>query len=123
MNAGIAVCIVTGRRSKALQHRCKNLGIEHVFEGVRDKVGIIDSILDLTGVSLGETAFVGDDLVDLSLMRIVGLSIAVADAHETVLENAEMVTSAKGGAGAVREVCEAILKARDLWEAILERYR
>ncbi|MFC1828463.1 KdsC family phosphatase [Thermodesulfobacteriota bacterium] len=123
MNAGIPVCIITGRRSKALQHRCNNLGIEHVFEGVRDKVSVIDSILDLTGVSLQETAFVGDDLLDLSLMRIVGLPVAVADAHETVIENADMVTSAKGGAGAVREVCEAILKARNLWETILERYR
>jgi 3-deoxy-D-manno-octulosonate 8-phosphate phosphatase (KDO 8-P phosphatase) len=55
-------------------------------------------------------------------MKKVGLSIAVADAHQTVLENADMVTSAKGGKGAVREACEAILKARGLWENILERF-
>lgn len=122
MNAGIRVVIVTGRYSSALRHRCKDLGIEHIYEGVKDKKGVIDAILELAGATPEEIAFVGDDLIDLPLMRIVGTPIAVADAHETVRECAEMVTSAKGGAGAVREVCEAILRARGMWEAILERY-
>jgi len=122
INAGIKVCIATGRSSKALDHRCRNLGIEHVFEGIKDKTTVLDSILDQTGISAEEIAFIGDDLVDLPLMRKVGLAIAVADAHETVLEHAEMIASAKGGAGAVREVCEAILKAQGLWEIILGHY-
>ncbi len=122
MEAGINLCIATGRRSNALYNRCKNLGIVHIFDGVRDKAAILDLVLDQVGVSADEVAFIGDDLPDLALMQMVGLSIAVADAHKTVLENADMVTSAKGGAGAVREACEAILKAKGLWENILERF-
>lgn len=122
MDAGIDLCIITGRRSGALHHRCKNLGIDLIFDGIDNKATIFDLVLDRTGVSDEETAFVGDDLPDIALMKRVGLSIAVADAHQTVLENADMVTSSKGGNGAVREACEAILKAQGLWENILERY-
>ena len=122
MQAGINLRIATGRRSNALYSRCKNLGIEHIFDGADDKAAIFDLILDRTGVSAEQVAFIGDDLPDLALMKKVGLSIAVADAHKTVLKNANMVTSAKGGNGAVREVCEAILKAQGLWENILERF-
>ena len=118
MEAGLNVCIVTGRSSKALYHRCKNLGITMLFDGVRDKAAALDSISEQAGVSPEEIAFIGDDLPDLPLMRIVELSIAVADSHEAVLEKACMVTSAKGGAGAVREVCEAILKSQGLWDKI-----
>ncbi len=122
MNTGIKVGIVTSRASKALYHRCDNLGISLVFDGVHDKSGVLEDISKQTGMPAEEIAFVGDDLVDLPLMRKVGLSIAVADAHETLLENADMVTTARGGAGAVREVCEAILKAQGLWEKTLERF-
>ena len=122
IKAGITLCIATGRRSNALYIRCKNLGIEHIFDGLGDKAAMLDPILDRTGVSAEQVAFMGDDLPDLALMKKVGLSIAVADAHKTVLKNADMVTLAKGGNGAVREVCEAILKAQGLWENILERF-
>ncbi len=122
MKAGIDLCIITGRRSDALHHRCKNLGINLIFDGIGNKAAIFDLVLDRTGVTAQETAFVGDDLPDLALMKRVGLSIAVADAHQTVLENADMVTSANGGKGAVREACEAILKAQGLWENILESF-
>lgn len=122
MEAGIDLCIATGRSSKALHNRCKDLGIVHIFDDVSDKAAILDLILDRVGVSAHEVAFLGDDLPDLALMQMVGLSVAVADAHKTVLENADMVTSAKGGAGAVREACEAILKAQGLWENILESF-
>ena len=122
MGAGIEVGIVTGRTSRALLHRCDNLGISLVFDQVRDKSGVLKVISKEKGVEAKHIAFVGDDLVDIPLMKKVGLSIAVADAHETVLEYADMVTSAQGGAGAVREVCEAILKAQGLWEEILARF-
>jgi len=122
IEAGITLCIATGRRSNALYTRCKNLGIEHIFDGLGDKAAILEPILYRTGVSAQQIAFMGDDLPDLALMKKVGFSIAVADAHKTVLKHADMVTSAKGGNGAVREVCEAILKAQGLWENILERF-
>ena len=122
MEAGIKVGIITGRRSGALTHRCNNLNISLVFDGIKDKAAVLNSVLDMTGISAKEIAFVGDDLPDLSLMKIIGVSIAVADAHETVRERADMITSATGGAGAVREVCELILKAKGRWEEILERF-
>ncbi len=121
-NAGIKVGVVTGRKSKALYHRCKNLGIDHIFDGIGDKAAVLDVVSERTGVPPEEIAFVGDDLPDLSLMKKVGLSIAVKNAHEIILENADMVTSCEGGTGAVREVCEAMLKARGVWESILERF-
>ena len=122
MDAGIEVGIVTGRTSRALRHRCDNLGISLVFDQVRDKTGVLEVVSKERGVKAEHIAFVGDDLVDIPLMKKVGLSVAVADAHETVLEHADMVTAAKGGAGAVREVCEAILKAQGLWEKVLARF-
>ena len=69
-----------------------------------------------------QAAFVGDDLPDLKIMKTIGFSIAVADAHEMLREHADMVTSAKGGNGAVREVCEAILKAKGIWEKSIEKF-
>jgi 3-deoxy-D-manno-octulosonate 8-phosphate phosphatase (KDO 8-P phosphatase) len=123
MEAGIKVGIVTGRTSKALYHRCTNLGISLIFDGVHEKTSVLELISKKTGLLAEEIAFVGDDLIDLPLLRRVGLSIAVADAHETVIENADMVTSAKSGAGAVREICETILKAQGLWNKILENFQ
>jgi len=122
MEAGIQVGIVTGRTSKALYHRCTNLGISLLFDGVHEKTSVLELISEQTGLQAEEIAFVGDDLPDLPLLKRVGFSIAVADAYETIIENVDMTTSAKGGAGAVREVCEAILKAQGFWNKILEKF-
>jgi len=122
MESGIQVGIVTARTSKTLYHRCNNLGISLIFDGVHEKASVLELISEQTGLPAEEIAFVGDDLPDLPLLRRVGFSIAVADAHETVIENVDMTTSAKGGAGAVREICEAILKAQGLWNKILENF-
>jgi len=122
MDAGIHLGIVTGRRSNALYSRCKDLGIKLIYDGVGNKIDVLDALMDQTGVSAEEVAFIGDDLPDLGLMKMIGLSIAVLDANKTILDNADMVTSAKGGDGAVREACEAILKAKGLWKDILERF-
>jgi 3-deoxy-D-manno-octulosonate 8-phosphate phosphatase (KDO 8-P phosphatase) len=122
MEAGIHLGIITGRSSNALNSRCKNLGINLIYDGVRNKIDVLDDLLDQTGVSAEEVAFIGDDLPDLAMMKMVGLSIAVGDAHKSIIDTADMVTSARGVHGAVREVCEAILKAKGLWEDILERF-
>ena len=122
MEAGIKVGIVTGRKSPALDHRCRDLGIRYSFEGIQDKAKILDRIAEQTGVAPEQTAYIGDDLPDLALMRRVGLSIAVADADKTVLRNADWTTSAAGGCGAVREVCEALLKARGEWEKLIDQF-
>jgi 3-deoxy-D-manno-octulosonate 8-phosphate phosphatase (KDO 8-P phosphatase) len=122
MEAGIKAGIVTGRKSKALYHRCRDLGIQYIFDGVQDKAEMLVKTVVQTGVAGINTAFMGDDLPDLPLMRKVGLSIAVADAPEIVRQNADWVTSAAGGYGAVREVCEALLTARGIWEKITARF-
>ena len=122
MSAGIKVGIVTGRSSQALRHRCDNLGIDLLFDGVGDKAQMLEEIVAQTRIDTEQTAFVGDDLPDLPIMKNAGLSIAVADAHEIVRQKADWTTLAQGGQGAVREVCEALLTARGVWDEIVERY-
>jgi 3-deoxy-D-manno-octulosonate 8-phosphate phosphatase (KDO 8-P phosphatase) len=119
--AGIQVGIVTGRSGEALRHRCTNLGIDLIFDGIRNKVQSLDQALARTGIAATATAFVGDDLPDLAIMKKVGLAVAVADAHETVLGVAHLITRAKGGRGAVREVCDAILKAQGRWDELVQK--
>ena len=119
--AGIPVGIITGRRSMALVHRCNNLGITLLKDGVRDKATVLENILEETGVPAAHTAFVGDDLPDLPVMRRIGVPIAVGDAHDLVKQAAVWTTSAQGGQGAVREICEGILKARGEWDALVQR--
>ena len=122
MDCGLQAGIVTGRSSGALHHRCRNLGIDLVFDNVRDKAAKLAEIAAQTGIAAEHMAFVGDDLPDIPLMRRVGLAVAVADAAPEVIAAADLVTTAKGGRGAVRETCEALLKARGDWDAILERF-
>ena len=122
MAAGIKVGLVTGRTSRALHHRCRDLGIRFIYDGVQQKAPLLDRIISETGVGAADTAFIGDDLPDLPLMRRVGLSIAVADAHEMVRDYSDWITSAPGGRGAVREVCDALLKARGDWDKLMEHY-
>ena len=119
--AGIQVGIVTGRSGEALRHRCTNLGIDLIFDGVRDKVQALDQALARTGITAAATAFVGDDLPDLAIMRKVGMAVAVADAHEAVQGVAHLTTRASGGRGAVREVSDAILKAQGRWDELIQK--
>jgi len=122
MDNGIPVGIVTGRRSEALTHRCRNLGIDLLFDAVSDKAAVLKTISDRTGVDAAEMAFVGDDLVDLPLLKRVGVSIAVADAHESILGHVDVVTTACGGSGAVREICDAILKSQGLYDKAVKPF-
>jgi len=121
MEAGITVGVVTGRRSMALVHRCNNLGIRLLEDGVTDKAAALARLLKETGVPAEQTAFVGDDLPDLPIMRRVGLPIAVGDAHDQVKEAAVWTTRANGGCGAVREISERILKSTGAWEPLIQR--
>ena len=117
--AGIEVAFVSGRRSDAAYHRAKELGIIRFHEGVRDKVAVMEEILAAMQIEAAQVAAVGDDLVDLPLMGRVGLSVAVADAAPEVLTAAHWVTSLPGGRGAVREVCDLLLKAQGKWEGVV----
>lgn len=116
---GIIVALITGRSSAAVAHRAANLGIDHLFQGVRDKLAVLSRLQADLGLSWQETAVVGDDLVDLPLLRRAGLAVAVADAVPEVKEQAHWTTSLPGGRGAVREVCELLLKAQGKWETMV----
>jgi 3-deoxy-D-manno-octulosonate 8-phosphate phosphatase (KDO 8-P phosphatase) len=98
------------------------LGIEYVYQGRQDKRSTLTALMTQLEVTPEETAYVGDDLVDLGAMDLAGLSVAVADAHELVRRRADWVTRRGGGRGAAREVCEMLLEARGELEAAVARY-
>ena len=122
MDAGIKIGIITGRKSKALEYRCENLGITLLFDGIRDKSNALDKIISQTGITAKKMAFVGDDLMDLPVLKIVGVSFCVSDAPEEIKPHCDITNCHPGGHGAVREICESILKAKGLWNAILDKY-
>ena len=110
--AGIEVAVISGRRSPMVSARCRELGVRHVYQGVDDKLTVLQRLLKRLKLELSDCACVGDDLPDLPLMRNVALAFAVADAAGAVRRRADRVTRLPGGAGAVREVCERLLRTR-----------
>ncbi len=121
-DCGIQVGIVTGRASAALLRRCRELGIDLVFDGISDKGAVLEHILEKSGCTAEETGFMGDDLPDLPLFAKVGIAVAVADACEPLKQKADIVTAHAGGRGAVRELCEMIIRSKGLWQDQLRRW-
>jgi 3-deoxy-D-manno-octulosonate 8-phosphate phosphatase (KDO 8-P phosphatase) len=115
MKSGIQVAFISGRKSGVVEHRARELGIEMVFQGVRDKATVCREIAARTALRKSEIACIGDDLPDLPMFASSGVRVAVADAAGEVLEMADAVTDKRGGHGAVREVCEWILKLQGKW--------
>ena len=120
--AGIKVGIITGRQSDIVARRAAELGIELVYQGAKDKMQPFMEILEKLGLKASEVAYVGDDLVDLPVMRLVGFSATVADASDDIKPYVDLVTSRPGGRGAVREVCDLLLKQSSLWTSVTSRY-
>lgn len=120
--AGIQVAIISARASKATAERMAALGIEYVYQGSENKAVTFTELIDRLGLDAGQVAYVGDDLVDLPVLRQAGLAATVADAHELVREHADFVTAAAGGRGAVREICDLILSAQDKLQSLAQRY-
>lgn len=120
---GIEVALVSGRRSDAAFHRARELGITRFYEGVRDKVAILEELLAALNLTPPQVAAVGDELVDLPLFHRVGLGAAVADAVPEVRAAAHWVTTLPGGKGAVREVCDLLLKAQGRWEELVRPWQ
>ena len=112
LNAGIDVAVISGRQSGAVERRMAELGVTHVIQGCKDKVAALGEIVTAIGITTEQCAYVGDDVPDLPLLNTVGYSIAVANAVLDVRQQCDYTTSAGGGHGAVREVCELILAAR-----------
>ncbi|MBF0224845.1 MAG: HAD-IIIA family hydrolase [Desulfobacterales bacterium] len=121
INSGIEVGIVTGRKSKALHHRCNDLGITDIFEHVRYKASILDIIKEKKSILKSEIAFIGDDIPDISIMKEVGFSAVPFDGDPLVKTYADWIIDKNGGDGVVREFSEAVLKAKGLWEEIITK--
>lgn len=122
MRAGIDVAIITGRASKAVEHRALNLGITTIYQKAIDKRTAYGEILKLKNMTDDTVSVVGDDLPDLPLLKRCGLSIAVPASVSEVKDSVDYVTRHDGGNGAVREVCEILLKAQGLWEQVTAKY-
>jgi 3-deoxy-D-manno-octulosonate 8-phosphate phosphatase (KDO 8-P phosphatase) len=122
VKAGIRVAIVTGRESKVVGRRAKELGITHIYQRCYDKGAALDDINKKLGIKDAEIAYMGDDIVDIPVMRRAALPIAVSDADSEAIRHALFITKTGGGKGAVREAAEFILKAKGLWNDILRAY-
>ena len=120
--AGLRIAIISGRISSAVRARAKELNVAHLHERAWVKLEPYEKILAEEGLTDEEVCFVGDDVVDIPLLRRAGLAVAVADAVEETKQFSHLVTKREGGRGAVREVIEFILKAQGKWADVLSRY-
>lgn len=120
--AGVESGIITGRTSNVVLHRAKNLGIARIYQGADDKLHVYERLLAETSLKPEETAYMGDDVVDLPVLRRCGLAITVPDAPTLVARRAHYVTQAHAGRGAAREACELIMRAQGAWEAQMALY-
>lgn len=119
---GIKTGVISGRNSPATVERARQVKMTYVYQGHIEKIPILEEILADAKIAREEVAYMGDDLTDVVIMRRVGLAIATANARSEVKKSAHLVTGVPGGAGAVREVCELILKARGAWDGLLKKY-
>ncbi len=119
---GVEVGIISGRKSQVVENRAAELGITLVYQKALDKLAPYQEILECRGLQDENVAFMGDDIIDIPVMKRVGFSAAPADALDYVLEHAHFVSRNRGGWGAVRELCDLILKGNGTWDAVTERY-
>jgi 3-deoxy-D-manno-octulosonate 8-phosphate phosphatase (KDO 8-P phosphatase) len=120
--AGIEVALISGRACRAVEHRALGLGIVRVYQGSKVKIEPYEQLLADTGLKEHETGFMGDDLIDIPVMRRAGFAVAVPNGAPHIFPYAHYITRASGGRGAAREVCEMILRVQGLWESVMERY-
>lgn len=121
-DSGVRVAILTGRRSRCVELRAANLGIQLLWQGVADKRTGFAEILETTGLTPETASYMGDDIVDIPVLRRCGLAFSVPGGHVLARELAHHVTVADGGRGAVREVCELIMRAQGTLDAQLQAY-
>ena len=120
--SGVELAIITGRTSRVVEHRAANLGIFHIYQGAHDKLGIYQQLLAKLELLPEETAYMGDDVVDLPVMRRAGLAITVPAAPELVKAHSHYVTSREAGRGAVREACEWLMRAQNTFDSMMAAY-
>ncbi len=122
MAAGIEVAVITGSKNAVIEHRMKQLGIQHYFTNQINKQAAFQELKSRLNLNNEHFAYVGDDLPDLPIMKQVGLSVAVANAVRQVKDIAVLNAELHGGRGAVREVCDLILQAQNKLESALEKF-
>ncbi|HUL42122.1 MAG TPA: HAD-IIIA family hydrolase [Burkholderiales bacterium] len=120
--SGVELVLLSGRTSRSVEMRAQNLGIGLLYQGVEDKLEIYSSLLKKLRLHADATAYVGDDVMDLPVMRRCGLAICVPAAPALVKQQAHYITQQPGGCGAVREICELIMQAQGTFQAQLSRY-
>lgn len=116
--AGIHIAIITGRNSKVVERRAEELGITEVYQGIHKKSSVYEALLKKYNCRDENVAFMGDDIVDIELLKRAGLTAVPRDADDGVKKQADFVSSKKGGRGAVREFIELILRSSDCWEKV-----
>jgi 3-deoxy-D-manno-octulosonate 8-phosphate phosphatase (KDO 8-P phosphatase) len=122
LSHGMEIAIITGRSSEVVKHRMQNLGVTRLYQGQQDKTVAFGLLLEELQLSPDQVAYVGDDVVDLPVMRQVGLAIAVQDAHPLVKQHAHWQTPSGGGRGAARDVCEMLLEAMGKLDEEMAKY-
>lgn len=122
MRTGVQIGIITARNSQLVKHRMDSLGIEHLYQGRLDKLSAFDDLIKKLDLSYEQTSFIGDDVVDLPVMKKVGLAITVQDAHPLVIDNAHWQTPLNGGRGAARNACELIMQAQNTLDEQLNSF-
>lgn len=120
--SGVQIGVITARNSQVVSHRMENLGIEHVYQGRLEKLPAFEELVSKLGLTPNQAAYVGDDVVDLPVMRRAGLAIAVQDAHPLAMQHAHWQTPHGGGHGAARDVCELIMQAQNTLDTQLSKY-
>lgn len=120
--SGVAIAIITSRSSKLVANRARNLGIDHLYQGVENKLDAMNALLTKLGLTLAEAGYMGDDVIDLPVLRRCGFAASVPEAPALVRQHAHYITRARGGHGAVREYCEVVMHAQGTLDAALARY-
>lgn len=119
---GLIFAIITGKTSKIVERRGKELGIQEIIQGSWNKVEDLEKILKKYNITYDETAYIGDDLIDLKPMKLCGFSACPKDSVNEIIEISDFVSTKNGGCGAVREILEFILKKQNLWENIINNF-
>lgn len=120
--AGIQLAVITGRKARCVEVRMENLGITLLHQGITDKRSCMQHMLDELGIAPDEAGFMGDDVIDLEVMKLCGFSAAPVDAHDLVLRHARLIADKPGGRGAVRQICEFILHTQGKLDAEFSAY-
>ena len=120
--AGLKTAFISGRETSATAHRAKQLEVTYVFQDCHEKLPVFESLLKETGLDASQVAYMGDDVMDIPLLRRAGFGAAVANAADDVKQYAAYVTKKPGGNGAVREVIEYLLKSSGKWDELMKRY-